>query len=157
MLGQFEYAVLAATFALDDDAYAVPMRQLLEERTGREVARGALYTTLARGEDRIMVPNSVVLSAAVVPLREPASVDLRARLGYGIKPTTVQAILEQAITVPLRGRPDIGLEEIDGDEVIVRIRATPEYADDGARLADEILTAMSSITDEHDIAVPSDR
>ena len=27
-----------------------------------------------------MVPNSVVLSVAVVPLREPSAVDLRARL-----------------------------------------------------------------------------
>ncbi|HEY4280536.1 MAG TPA: mechanosensitive ion channel family protein [Conexibacter sp.] len=112
---------------------------------------GLLYTTLARGEDRIMVPNSVVLSAAVVPLREPASVDLRARLRRGLKPTALQAILEESITVPLRGRPDIGVEELDGDEVVMRIRATPEYADDGAKLADEILTAMSSITDEHEI------
>ncbi|MDO8210671.1 mechanosensitive ion channel family protein [Conexibacter sp. CPCC 206217] len=117
---------------------------------------GLLYTTLARGEDRIMVPNSVVLSAAVVPLREPAAVDLRARLRRGVKPTTVQAMLADAITVPLRGRPDIGLEEIDGDEVIMRIQATPEHADDGARLADEVLTAMSSVTDEHDIAISHD-
>jgi small-conductance mechanosensitive channel len=110
---------------------------------------GLLYTTLARGEDRIMIPNSVVLSAAVVPLREPASVDLRVRLGRGIKPTSVQAILEGGITVPLRSRPDIGLQELDGDEVVMRIQATPEYSDDGARLADEILTAMASVTDEH--------
>src|SRR3954466_6568010 len=44
---------------------------------------GLLYTTLAQGEDRIMVPNSVVLSSAVIPLREPAAVDLRARLRPG--------------------------------------------------------------------------
>ncbi len=110
---------------------------------------GLLYTTLARGEDRIMIPNSVVLSAAVVPLREPASVDLRARLRHGVKPTDVQRLLEQGISVPLRERAHIGLEEIDGDEVVMRIQATPEYADDGARLADEILTAMASVTDEH--------
>jgi small conductance mechanosensitive channel len=110
---------------------------------------GLLYTTLARGEDRIMVPNSVVLSSAVVPLREPASVNVRARLRRGIKPTEVQAMLEQGITVALRDHPHIGLEEIDGDEVVMRIEATPEYADDGARLADEILMAMSSVTDDH--------
>ncbi len=113
---------------------------------------GLLYTTLARGEDRIMVPNSVVLSAAVVPLREPASVDLRARLSRAMKPTTVQSVLQQGITVPLRSQPDIGLEEIDGDEIVMRIQATPEYAKDGARLADEILTAMASITDEQPLA-----
>ena len=30
---------------------------------------GLLYTTFAQGDDSIMVPNNVVLSAAVVPLR----------------------------------------------------------------------------------------
>ena len=115
---------------------------------------GLLYTTFARGEDRIMVPNSVVLSAAVVPLREPAAVDLRARLHRGMKPTAVQALLEEAITVALRGRPDISLEELDGDEIVMRIQATPEYADDGPKLADQILTAMSSITDERAVETP---
>ena len=32
---------------------------------------GLLYTTLARGEDRVLIPNSVVLAAAVVPIRSP--------------------------------------------------------------------------------------
>src|SRR3954462_6460490 len=58
---------------------------------------GLLYTTLAQGRHSIMVPNTVVLSAAVVPLREPASVDLRARLRPDIKPSDVQAMLEEAI------------------------------------------------------------
>src|ERR687896_2056238 len=39
---------------------------------------GLLYTTFAQGRDSVMVPNNVVLTAAVVPLREPAAVD-RAR------------------------------------------------------------------------------
>jgi small-conductance mechanosensitive channel len=41
---------------------------------------GLLYTTLASGDDEIMVPNSVVLNVAIVPLREPDGIDLRARL-----------------------------------------------------------------------------
>lgn len=49
-LGEFEYAVLLAVIHLGDDAYAVPMRELIEERTGRPVARGALYTALERLE-----------------------------------------------------------------------------------------------------------
>jgi small conductance mechanosensitive channel len=112
---------------------------------------GLLYTTLARGEDRIMIPNSVVLSAAVVPLREPASVDVRARLHAGIKPSDVQAILSDSISVPTRTEPDIVLEEIIGDEVIVRIRVTPELSKDGAKLADQILQAMTTFTQEHEI------
>ncbi|MGQ0736526.1 MAG: PadR family transcriptional regulator [Acidobacteriota bacterium] len=48
-LGEFEYAVLLAVLHLCE-AYAVPIRALLEERTGRAVARGALYTALDRLE-----------------------------------------------------------------------------------------------------------
>jgi DNA-binding PadR family transcriptional regulator len=51
-LGEFEYAVLLAVLHLDDGAYAVPIRELIEQRTGRPVARGALYTGLDRLEDK---------------------------------------------------------------------------------------------------------
>ena len=51
-LGEFEYAVLLAILHLDGDAYAVPIRELIEERTGRPVARGALYTGLDRLETK---------------------------------------------------------------------------------------------------------
>ena len=33
-LGEFEYAVLLAVLHLDQDAYAVPIRELIEQRTG---------------------------------------------------------------------------------------------------------------------------
>jgi DNA-binding PadR family transcriptional regulator len=49
-LGEFEYAVLLATLHLDQGAYAVPVRELIEARTGRPVARGGLYTALERLE-----------------------------------------------------------------------------------------------------------
>jgi small conductance mechanosensitive channel len=107
---------------------------------------GLLYTTLAQGQDSIMVPNNVVLSAAVVPLREPASVDLRARLRPDIKPSDVQAMLEEAIRTPVRGEPNIALEEIDAEEVIVRIQATPVVDSDGPKLADEVLAAMAKVS-----------
>ena len=51
-LGEFEYAVLLAVLHLKDDAYAVPVRGLIAERTGREIARGALYTSLERLEGK---------------------------------------------------------------------------------------------------------
>lgn len=109
---------------------------------------GLLYTTLARGEDRIMVPNSVVLGAAVVPLREPQAVDVRVVLRHGTKPSDVQALLRETISVPLRSAPHIALEEVDGEQVVVRIEATPEHARDGAPLADEILAAVSAVAGE---------
>jgi small conductance mechanosensitive channel len=107
---------------------------------------GLLYTTFAQGEDQIMVPNSVVLSVAIVPLREPDSVDLRARLNAGVTPVEVQELLDKTIQTPLRDRPRITLEEIDGDEVVVRISATPERPSDGPRLASEVLEAIAAQT-----------
>jgi len=59
----------------------------------------------------------------------------------------VQALLDESVTIPTRGRPHIGLEEFDGDEVVVRISATPQRAVDGPRLADEILVAVAAVTD----------
>src|SRR6188508_1390851 len=49
-LGEFEYAVLLAVLQLREGAYAVPVRELIESRTSRAVARGALYTALERLE-----------------------------------------------------------------------------------------------------------
>ena len=49
-LGEFEHLVLLAILRLGDDAYAIPIREEIEERTGRSVARGALYTALERLE-----------------------------------------------------------------------------------------------------------
>jgi small conductance mechanosensitive channel len=112
---------------------------------------GLLYTTLARGEERTMIPNTVVLAAAVVPIREPDSVDVRVRLTSGIRPSHVQELLDGAITVPTRSRANVLLEEMDGDEVVVRIQATPERSDDGARLADEIIVALAPVTGQHEV------
>jgi small-conductance mechanosensitive channel len=110
---------------------------------------GLLYTTLARGDDRIMIPNNVVLAAVVVPLREPAPVDVKVRLGAGIRPSHVQAILEGRIATATRAPVEVLLEEIDGDEVVVRVRATPERTADSAALADEIIAALVTVTSEH--------
>jgi small-conductance mechanosensitive channel len=113
---------------------------------GNVASLGLLYTTFAQGEDSIMVPNNIVLAAAVVPLREPASVDLRARLRPEVKPSQIQVLLEDGITTPLRTEPQIALEEVDRDEVVVRVAATPTYDTDGPRLADEVLAALEPVT-----------
>ncbi len=117
---------------------------------------GLLYTTLARGEDRILIPNNVVLAAAVVPLREPDSVDVKVRLDKLIRPTFLEDRLHDAIRTPTRaGRVAVLLEEVDGDEVVVRVQATPERADDGAQLADEIISALQEITRDHELTPAS--
>jgi small-conductance mechanosensitive channel len=116
---------------------------------------GLLYTTLARGEDRIQIPNNVVLSSAVVPLREPDSVDVKVRLRSGIRPSHVQRILDDQISTPTRKAAAVLLEEIDGEDVVVRVQATPERASDGAQLADEVIDALASVTREHALTAGS--
>jgi small-conductance mechanosensitive channel len=111
---------------------------------GTASSLGLLYTTFASGENQILVPNSVVLNVAITPLREPTAVSLRARLRPGTTPLELQQLLEDGLTVPLRGRPSITLEELDGPSVIVRISATPFSTADGGRLASELLQAVSA-------------
>lgn len=144
--------VIAGTVLLSARPFRVGERIRLQagplagQIEGVVASLGLLYTTLARGADRIMVPNSVVLASAVVPLREPDSVDLRARLRAEVLPGDVQELLSRTVTVPTRQDPHIDLEEFDGEEVVVRISATPESAADGRRLADEILAAIKEVT-----------
>ena len=109
---------------------------------------GLLYTTLTRGADQVLIPNNVVLAAAVVPLREPDSIDVKVRLTHGVRPSQVQAILDNEIGTPTSSK-GVLLEEVDGDDVVVRVQATPELANDGPRLADEIMAALSSVTGQH--------
>ncbi len=113
---------------------------------GVVMSLGLLYVTLARGEDTILVPNNVAMAAAVVPLREPASVDLRARVKPDVKPSELQRFLEENVTVPTRSHPHISVEEVDDDEVVMRVAATPELDREGAKLADEILAAIGQVT-----------
>lgn len=119
---------------------------LAGEIEGTVRSLGLMYTTLQRGADAIMVPNAVVLSAAVVPLREPAAVDFLARLRPGVRPSDVQELITRTVTVPTRTPPHIDLEELDDDEVVVRITAVPVDETDGWKLADEILAAVDQVT-----------
>jgi small-conductance mechanosensitive channel len=107
---------------------------------------GLLYTTFMSGQDQIMVPNNVVLNVAVVPLHEPAGVDLRARLRPGVTPLDIQHLLEETVETPMRDTPRVMLEEVDGDEVAVRINVSPQNPTEGARLSSEVLHALAGET-----------
>ncbi|MFL5870632.1 MAG: mechanosensitive ion channel family protein [Solirubrobacterales bacterium] len=103
---------------------------------------GLFYTTLVSGADRTMIPNSSVLQLAIVPLREPNRIEMKARFSAETTPSDIERRLREAVSVPLRYPPDIRLEELDRDEVVVGITATPLEPDDGAELAGQILDAV---------------
>jgi small conductance mechanosensitive channel len=105
---------------------------------------GLFYTTLVSGADRILIPNGVLIQTAVTPLREPERVEFRARFGGDTSPREVQEMLEESITVPLRYPPHIAVEELDRDDVVVRIVSTPMNPHDGSKLAEEVLAGVRS-------------
>lgn len=49
-MGGFELLVLLALIKLGDEAYGVPISEVIEESSGRDVAIGSVYITLARLE-----------------------------------------------------------------------------------------------------------
>jgi hypothetical protein len=51
-------------------------------------------------------------------------------------------MIEHAITVPLRYPPHITVEELDRNDVVVRIVTTPMNARDGSKLAEEVLAGV---------------
>jgi small conductance mechanosensitive channel len=118
---------------------------------------GLLYVNILRGSEQVMIPNTQALAAVVVPLSEPDGVDVKVRLSSGVTPSQVQAILDQEVSVPTRNGASVNLEEVDGADVVVRVQATPAIPDEGGKLADEIMTALSSVTGEHEAAPSNGR
>ena len=118
---------------------------------GTVTGHGLLYVTMHDGDDLVLVPNNTALTMSVRPIREPAAVDMRARLPQDVDPEEVQARVSEALSVETREAPHVALEEFDGDEVVVRIKATPENSAEGAALAREVLRAVT------DMSPPEDR
>ena len=58
-LGEFEQSLLLAIAHLGDGAYGVPIRREIERRTGRDVAIGAIYTSLNRLERKDFVRSTM--------------------------------------------------------------------------------------------------
>jgi small-conductance mechanosensitive channel len=103
---------------------------------------GLFYTTLARGADRLKVPNAVLLNLVIVPLREPDPLEVRVRFGENASPRRIEELLRESITVPTRNPPHVGLEEIDDDGIVLLVNATPLDPQDGSALADQVLDAL---------------
>ncbi|HEX6228108.1 MAG TPA: mechanosensitive ion channel family protein [Solirubrobacterales bacterium] len=103
---------------------------------------GLFYTTLVRGADRLLVPNSVLINLVVVPLREPDRIDVRARFSSDASPRRVEERLHETISVPTRYAPHVALEEVDDEGIVLRISATPLRPGGGSQLAEEVLEAL---------------
>src|ERR1700761_2674967 len=90
-LGQFEQVVLTAILALDSDAYGVTIHAKVEELSKpRKVARGAVYATLDRMEDK-----GLVASWLSDPTPERGG---RSRRHYRLEKSGEQALRESAGT-----------------------------------------------------------
>jgi PadR family transcriptional regulator, regulatory protein PadR len=59
VLGEFEQIVMLAVLQVGDDAYGIPLRDEIAQRTGRRVSLGALYKTLSRLADKRLVSSRV--------------------------------------------------------------------------------------------------
>ena len=65
-LGEFEQLILLALLDLEEtEAYGVPIRDVIERRTGRRVSIGAVYTALERLTVRGLVSSRLGEPAAV--------------------------------------------------------------------------------------------
>lgn len=58
-LGEFEQVILLAIVHLGSQAYGTSIRREIEERTGRDIAVGALYTALERLERKGYVASTM--------------------------------------------------------------------------------------------------
>jgi PadR family transcriptional regulator len=58
-LGEVEQLVLLAMLRLEGDAYAVPIRDLIEQETKIALARGSIYITLDRLEQKGLVESTM--------------------------------------------------------------------------------------------------
>ena len=61
-LGEFEQLILFSVLDRGDEAYGVAIRETIEERTGKVVSSGAVYTALGRLGDRGFVSHRVAES-----------------------------------------------------------------------------------------------
>lgn len=105
---------------------------------------GLFYITLVDGANRMMIPNSLMLQMGITPLREPERVDLRASFPADTTPTEVEEMIREGVEVPTRYPPHVELEELDREQVTVKIVAVPERPSDGPRLASEVLEVARS-------------
>jgi PadR family transcriptional regulator PadR len=83
-LGELEQIVLLAVLRLGDDAYAIPILDEIQRQASRRIARGALYTALARLEQK-----GCLRSRVGDPLPERGG---RSRRYFTVTPAAIRAL-----------------------------------------------------------------
>lgn len=83
-LGEFELFVMLAVLRLGEEGYSRTIREEIEDRTGRRVARGALYVTLDRLREK-----GLLRSWKGEPREERGG---KARRHYSVTPDGFQAV-----------------------------------------------------------------
>jgi small-conductance mechanosensitive channel len=112
---------------------------------GTVVSHGLLYVNCHDGRDLVLIPNNTALTMSVRPIREPASVEMRARLPKEADPEAVEKAVASSITVPVSAPPRIVLEAFERSEVVMRIHAAPVDPAHGGALAREVLRAVDGL------------
>ncbi len=90
-LGEFEQLILFSVLQLEDGAYGLAIRERIEERTGRVVSAGAIYTTLGRLERRGLVSSRTE--------QRPAGGPGRPRKLYRLRPDGARALRDAYTTI----------------------------------------------------------
>ena len=90
-MGDLEQIILFSVLQLGDDACGVTIREAIEERTGRVVSSGAVYTTLGRLERRGFVNSRVEEPEPGRPGRP--------RKYYALEPTGARALMAAYRTI----------------------------------------------------------
>jgi PadR family transcriptional regulator PadR len=90
-LGEFEQLVLLAILHLESDVYGIPIMEEIERRTGRSVARAAVYVTLRRLEGKKLV--SSWMGEATLERRG------KARRYVTVTPAGIQALQDTRQTI----------------------------------------------------------
>lgn len=86
-LGEFENIVLLALLRLKTNAYGAAIRQLLHAEIGRDVALGALYSTLERMEKKGLVVSKLGEATAQRGGRPKRFFSVTAEGKYALKQT----------------------------------------------------------------------
>ncbi len=100
-LGELETLILLAILRLGGETYGVPVRDEIEQRTGKRLTRGAIYTALARLEKKAYLDSTV---GSPTPIRGGKSKRFYSVSKIGMEALRVSNRAVQQMRAGLEGR-----------------------------------------------------